>query len=271
MPSKKHWQGGEVAIACRAYVAATGDPVKGADQTVETFNNAILKRIEELAPNQIDAGTYHQRGDRVFPYLRDNVFPDVQKFNKARRLVELSCPSGVTEQQKVNMAVAIHLKESTMMDYKYKDFDPYLWRFYSAWLQLRKLPKFAFGSDNASVVPREICENNREMIEIDDESPTDSSTSAIHKKQRGGGRGRTAAKRQKFAQKMKEEENEMKKTFFKERQQNFVNLVDSVELIRQTITQKNQMSILSKALAVTTDPELQKELQEKMIKVTREI
>ena len=91
--------------------------IRGADQRIEDFNQSISDTMKQLSPSPCEEGTYYHRGDRIFPYLRDNVFPDVQKFNKARRIIEASCPSGVTDDQKVNMAVAIHLQKTKVMEY----------------------------------------------------------------------------------------------------------------------------------------------------------
>jgi hypothetical protein len=80
----------------------------------------------------------------AWTYLKYNVFKDVQKFNKALRNVYSSEPLGVTEEQKINMAVAIHVKKTKHMNYEYKDYDSKQWRSYLAWLQLKDLPKFKF-------------------------------------------------------------------------------------------------------------------------------
>ena len=50
------------------------------------------------------------------------------------RVVSISDPTGVTEKEKVNMAVAIHCKEKNKMEYKYKIYDPNGWKFYQSYL-----------------------------------------------------------------------------------------------------------------------------------------
>ena len=40
------------------------------------------------------------------------------------RVVSISIPTGVTEKEKINMAVAIHCKETKKMEYKVKSYDP---------------------------------------------------------------------------------------------------------------------------------------------------
>ena len=58
------------------------------------------------------------------------------------RVVSISNPTGVTEKEKMNMAVEIHCKEIKKMEYKYKSYDPNEWKFYQSYLHLQKLPKF---------------------------------------------------------------------------------------------------------------------------------
>ena len=108
----KQWTPTEVGVACRAYCSATQDSIKGADQKAEDFNQKLVDIFDKLSPANCDDGTYFHCGEHVFLYLCDNVFPDVQKFNKARQIVEASSPSGVTDDQKINMAVAIHLEKT---------------------------------------------------------------------------------------------------------------------------------------------------------------
>lgn len=96
-------------MCAKAFVNATHNPIRGSDQTQGDILADILRKLEFLAPADLEAGTYHLRGDSVWKHLRDTVFKDVQKFNEALRLVYLSLPTGVSEEDKINMAVAIHL------------------------------------------------------------------------------------------------------------------------------------------------------------------
>ena len=137
-----NWQHHEITIACRAYTNDTNNGIQSCDQDMEKFNNDIVEKMRLLAPSGYLPGTYHERAHRIYKYLRDNVFGEVQKFNKSLRLVEISHPSGVTEEQKVSMAIAIHLKLTKKMDYEFKDFEKSKWRLYGAWDVLRHLPKF---------------------------------------------------------------------------------------------------------------------------------
>lgn len=149
----RNWRSAEVAAVAKAYVNATNNPLKGADQRQEEFVADILKKLEQIAPSDVTPadGTYHHRGPSAWSHLRDSVFKDVQKFNEALRIVYLSVPSGVTEEQKINMAVAIHMRKTKHMNYDYKDYDSKQWRHYFAWLQLKDLPKFTYSPDILNV------------------------------------------------------------------------------------------------------------------------
>ena len=119
----RHWTGSEIHAACKAFAKATLNPTVGADQALEAFEDEVVLRMEEFLPANVAAGTYHRRGPRIYKYLRDNVFNRFQKFNKALRHIYACNPTGVTEQQKINMAVALFKKETQTMDYQFKDYD----------------------------------------------------------------------------------------------------------------------------------------------------
>ena len=71
------------------------------------------------------------------------------KFNKALNIIERSEPTGTTEEQNHNMAVAIHLGKAKTMDYHFKNFDHMKWRFYPAWTRLRCIEKFTFKKNTS--------------------------------------------------------------------------------------------------------------------------
>jgi hypothetical protein len=81
----------------------------------------------------------------LFGLLKKHVQPDTQKFNKAWRqmLVDGVVPTGVSEQQMTNMAVAIHKGKTNMMHHLYKDFDQNNWENYKAWLVVRHSAKYS--------------------------------------------------------------------------------------------------------------------------------
>ena len=93
----KPWRPEEIALACKAYADVTRNPIHGADQQLVELSADLLEKYKAVSPTNCDNGRYYLRGDSVYPHLRDYVFPDVQKFQKALRIVDASNPSGTTE------------------------------------------------------------------------------------------------------------------------------------------------------------------------------
>ena len=81
-------------------------------------------------------------GDRpqtaIMNHWKDNISRDVKKFNKAILMVLRSKPSGVTEEEKIHIAVAINLKKADTASSRHKDYQPYDWIYYKAWLVLKQ-------------------------------------------------------------------------------------------------------------------------------------
>ena len=260
----KHWKSIEIALACKAYVSATLNPIKGADQDFMTFNTDLLAKLEEMSPTDCEDGTYHKRGVRVYPYLRDNVFPEIQKFNKALRIVYMSNPTGVTEDEKVFMAVAIHVKKTKHMEYQYKNFDPSNWKLYEGWCHLKKIPKFAYRSDSL-VAETPLATANGVADEHDSTVPT-SDTSPYKPSimsSRGVGRGQKAA----IVEKMKKEKEERKRKRNEERDKKFDSFVDEMRELKRIIKKKALSTILTRAHNTTNDPEVKKKLNDKLVKL----
>lgn len=113
----------EISPACQAYICATVNPIDGSEQDFHTFSVNLVDGFKDLYPYKCEPDTYYKRGSRVYPHLRENVFPEEQKYEKAMRIVLVSNPTGVTEKEKENMAVAIHCKEAKNMDDRYKSYD----------------------------------------------------------------------------------------------------------------------------------------------------
>ena len=58
-------------------------------------------------------------------------------------MVNASNPTGVDQQQKVNMAITIHLGKMDRMNYKYKDFNCHEWLYFLAWDVIKSTAKFS--------------------------------------------------------------------------------------------------------------------------------
>jgi hypothetical protein len=85
-------------------------------------------------------------------FLRDQVFPDVNKFNEALRLVQASHPTGVNDDNIMSMAIALHLGETKRMDYQFKSYDHTKWANFAAWKILSIAPKFRPPSPTSTIM-----------------------------------------------------------------------------------------------------------------------
>jgi hypothetical protein len=155
MPHGKKWTSDEcrcVAIAVMNASENRGEvKPSGADQKFPEFLKKVMTNLQALAPPGADMHHYHHRGtDPVYAYWRDHMKPNMNKFNTALRKVEASHPTGVDKQQKINMAVAIHLGKTDRMDYKYKDFSADEWLYFKAWNAIKNCPKFQPPQGNAA-------------------------------------------------------------------------------------------------------------------------
>jgi hypothetical protein len=114
MPKGAAWESAEIAAVAKAYVDATNNPLRDVDQKQKVFIADLLSKLKSLAPVALNPklGTYHHRGAATWTFLSGACFKDVQKFVNVLRNVYLSEPSGFTEQQEINMAVAIHMKKN---------------------------------------------------------------------------------------------------------------------------------------------------------------
>ena len=118
--------------------------LKGTGQTGEQFWKKVMVRLEADAPKGDEAvGRYHNRG--LLPVgnqWKDNVNRNVKGFNKCLLMIYKSNPTGVTEDEKINMAIAIHVGKCDVMNYRMAELEPNDWKLYQAWLVLKDHPAF---------------------------------------------------------------------------------------------------------------------------------
>ena len=252
----RHWKNDEIALACQAYISATDNPINGTDQDYHTFALDIVDRFKQISSADCADGTYFKRGVRVYPYLRDNVFPEVQKFQKALRVVSVSDPTGVTEKEKVNMAVAIHCKETNKMEYKYKSYDPNEWKYYQAYLHLKTIPKFANLPSTVVVEER-----------VESSDPTSESEPNRSAESRGVGRGKKASK----AVKMRELKESKKRTRDEERERKLDAMMEEMAEMKKILKNKSAAAILTKAMKATDDEEVKKRLKHKLVQLALDL
>ena len=103
-----------------------------------------MDNLRKLAPETGIAGRYHNRETKALRnHWTEKIARDVKKFNKNLLIVFASKPTGVGDDEKINMAVAIHLGNVDAMSYRHKDFPAADWKFYRAWLILKDHKLFA--------------------------------------------------------------------------------------------------------------------------------
>jgi hypothetical protein len=83
MPKGRSFTADERRVAAKAWVKATENHIKGADQRVEQFIESIFRYVKVYEPKDPELGRYSYRGSsNTFSFLRDKVFPDVHKFGQ---------------------------------------------------------------------------------------------------------------------------------------------------------------------------------------------
>jgi hypothetical protein len=137
------WPVKERELVALAWLRATNDGIQCCDQKGEDYRNKIHGLFKALSPKDAQQGRFGDRPPKaVYVFLRDNIFPDVNKFNEALRLIQASRPTGVNEDNILSMAIALHLGETKRMDCNFNSFDHSKWPNYTAWKILRTAPKF---------------------------------------------------------------------------------------------------------------------------------
>jgi hypothetical protein len=211
MGRAKTWSSIEAEVAAKAFVSATHDSIVGSGQKADEFAKKVHEEFAKLSPPGVaGTGTYTDRDPDgtqgiVWKYIRDTILKDVQKFNATLNIVMNSGLSGVTHEEKVNIAVAMLLKKMKEGEnkYDYRSFEAKKkWRLYRAWTVLKDTEKVA--------PPREVRHPTDEVSESEADSNegfiTDSSAGASNnqglnsttkgKEKRFTYQGRDAAKRE---------------------------------------------------------------------------
>ncbi len=93
-----------------------------------------------------------RKDSAIQSHWTDKISRDVKKFNSHLLRVFNSKPTGVTDQQKVNMAVAIHEGKIDCMSHRHKDFEARDWKHCPCWLALKEHRAFQPPSPNAATV-----------------------------------------------------------------------------------------------------------------------
>jgi hypothetical protein len=141
MPSGKRWCAEECEALARCWINVSEDvgsaDLKGTDQSGEVFWRRVIESLGRVAPPD-SVGRYHNRGKTaLMTQWTDKIGREVRKFNKSLLKVYSAQMTGVTEEQKVNVAVSITMGKTDAPAYRFKDYDANQWIYYRAWLVLR--------------------------------------------------------------------------------------------------------------------------------------
>jgi hypothetical protein len=136
----KVWSAVECKDLAEAWIDVSEDKneidVKGVSQDAEQFWERVFNKY---ALKGCSDGCYGERGaSAVKNFWSDNIARDCKKFNKSLMKVYASRPTGVTLDEKINIAVALHLKKADTASSRHRDFPCSDWKYYQAWLVLKE-------------------------------------------------------------------------------------------------------------------------------------
>jgi hypothetical protein len=132
--------------------------VKGAYQDGDQFWRRVFDRYASKGHQD---GCYGDRAiSAVKNFWSDSISRDCKKFNKSLMKVYASRPTGVTLEEKINIAVALHLKKADSASSRHRSFPPNDWKFYQAWLVLK---------DHSAFIPPTPQQAEEEPVELEEE------------------------------------------------------------------------------------------------------
>ena len=140
-----HWIIEERVAVAESWLEASeeGSEDVGSDQDKATFRKKIMDNLKAKAPsNSLATGRFHARGEGPVMKQWGEISKNCSAFNKKILQVHASAMSGVTEQQKINVAVAMQNSIIAAASYQQKDYEPNDWVYYHCWLQLKSHRKF---------------------------------------------------------------------------------------------------------------------------------
>jgi hypothetical protein len=125
MGKGKRWIKAESVALAEAFIASREDgsaTIEGTNQTADyLWETKVMPQFLMRALGVCDPDWFHNRGlPAIKAHWQDRISKDVQKFNRALLIIYNSHPTGCTEQEKINMAVALHLGKADGMDYNFK-------------------------------------------------------------------------------------------------------------------------------------------------------
>jgi hypothetical protein len=166
----KVWSSAECQHLAEAWIDVSEDKnevdIKGVNQDGDQFWQRVFSKYAFKGRQE---GCYSERGvSAVKNFFSDNISRDCKKFNKSLIKVYASRPTGVTNEEKINIAVAMHLKKADTASSRHRDFPVNDWKFYKAWLVLKEhrayIPPTPEQVENTAV---EVEDDEEEVGEIE--------------------------------------------------------------------------------------------------------
>ena len=184
MPKGKRYTDAEVHLIAKAYCWATNDGIKGSEQKLDSFMQRVVEYLKRHAPDNVIEGTYHTRDVGSIQKYINKMKADVAKFMAKLRQVELVDWSGLSYDQKVNIAVAVYLGKAKAPHYDYKNFDATAWPNYRPFQVMSTMPQFRTPkvppSANASIPGSAEKSSDNSIPSADNESIEDNSSASFN-------------------------------------------------------------------------------------------
>ena len=142
MGKGKAWAQEECVHLSEAFIAVSEDHgsarIAGTNQTVADFHQRLIEAFRSKKPEDTGEGTCDERTDTaVVNQWKDNIKAQCRKFNKCMNIVHSAKPTGVSQQEKLNMAAAIMCGETRSMQCTCRECDMGNWKFHGCWKLLR--------------------------------------------------------------------------------------------------------------------------------------
>jgi len=143
----KDWKPDEMVVLAKAWIAVSNDPIVGIGQKGAVFWGKVKAKFDELSPAEHEAGLFKDRTlSSTKSFWNDQLHPEANKFqDRLTRVLAAKLTGNLTEQQKINIAVALHVGQIDKPSYDYRDFNSSAnWKPFNAWNDImRHQPKWS--------------------------------------------------------------------------------------------------------------------------------
>jgi hypothetical protein len=136
----------ESKLLALAWIKASTNAAVGTAQRSSTMWESVHEKFVALSPDNYPPGTYKDREvSAIKNHLTKHVFPSVNKFSEClTRVNAANLTGGLSDLEKINIAVSIHVGKVKEPLYNYRGFESKVhWPYFSAWYDVLRLePKW---------------------------------------------------------------------------------------------------------------------------------